>query len=228
MIGIYKISCTQETVVYIGSSNNIDRRWKEHKRTLNNSKHHNSNLQLAWDAYGSDSFTFEIVENTTDLVNREQHWVDSYWPNCYNSSPKVWSNMANPATVLKAVESLRKSGKRGGQKLTEELVVQIKTLLRDGTSVKEIAEDFMISSRAIAAIKTGDRWGYVKVEGFVEGTNKTIKGQEPMIIKLYTEGVKVEKIKEICSLRSASSIYDVLKRNNIKPTRKPWLLKCPK
>ena len=128
--------------------------------------------------------------------------------------------MANPATVLKNVESLRKSGKRGGQKLTEELVVQIKILLRDGAAVKNIAEDFMISGSTIAAIKTGARWGYVKVNGFVGGTSKSAKDCEPLIIKLYSEGVKVEKIKEICSIRSASSIYDVLNRNNIKATRR--------
>ena len=36
MIGIYKIENIINNKVYIGSSNNIERRWKEHKRLLNN------------------------------------------------------------------------------------------------------------------------------------------------------------------------------------------------
>ena len=90
-------------------------------------------------------------------------------------------------------------------------------MLRDKTgTIKEIAKQFKISVNTIAAIKTGRRWGHIKVEGFIEGKNKSAKDCEPLIIKLYKEGVK---IKEICLLNSAGSIYDVLNRNNIKPGR---------
>jgi transposase len=125
------------------------------------------------------------------------------------------------------VESAKRS-RSPRQQLNEEQVIQIKTLLREGTAGKEIAKDFKVSCNTIASIKTGNSWGYVKVDGFVEGTNKSAKDCEPLIMKLYAEGVKIEKIKEICSLSSASSVYDVLKRNNIRPTRKPSLLNCPK
>ena len=47
MQGIYKISCSQEDKVYIGSSVNIARRWVEHRRDLNRGTHHCSFLQEA-------------------------------------------------------------------------------------------------------------------------------------------------------------------------------------
>ena len=71
----------------------------------------------------------------------------------------------------------------------------------------------------IAAIKEGRRWGYVKVGGFIEGTNRTAKDMEPEIIKLYHTGMHVTQIAKELGLKSPSSIYDVLNRNNIKSRR---------
>lgn len=220
MIGIYRISCTQESTVYIGSSVDIHRRWYDHKRNLNADNHRNRNLQLAWDAYGRDSFLFEVLELTENIVQKEQYYLDEYWPNCYNISPNAWNPMAQPEIAKKQVESLRKSGKRGGQKLKEEEVTQIKDMLRNKTyTVKEIAKHYEVSIGTIAAIKEGRRWGYVKVEGFIEGTNRTAKDMEPEIIKLYHAGVRVAQIAKELGLKSPSSIYDVLNRNNIQAKR---------
>lgn len=60
--GVYKIVCSENGKVYIGSSKNIDKRWKEHKWLLKNNRHGNKKLQAAFDLYGMDSFTHEIVE----------------------------------------------------------------------------------------------------------------------------------------------------------------------
>jgi len=45
IIGIYKITNTKNNKVYIGESNNIYKRWKEHIDDLNNNKHHSKKLQ---------------------------------------------------------------------------------------------------------------------------------------------------------------------------------------
>lgn len=220
MIGIYRISCTQEPVVYIGSSIDINRRWVEHKKHLNKDKHTNYKLQLAWNAYGDESFIFEVLDLTKELIIKEQLWLDKYWPNCYNLSPSAWNPMRDLETVKKNIESVRKNGKRGKQKLNEEQVVQIKTMLRDKLgSIKEIAKQFDVSGSTIASIKTGSRWGSIKVDGFLEGKNKTAKDCEDIILELYSQGVKVEKIREICLLKGATSIYNVLKRNNVETNR---------
>lgn len=45
--GIYQIENKINSKVYIGSSNNIKRRWQKHKALLRHNKHPNSHLQAA-------------------------------------------------------------------------------------------------------------------------------------------------------------------------------------
>ena len=58
--GIYKITNNVNGKFYIGSSQNISRRWYDHKRELRIQKHHNKYLQRAWNKYGEENFSFEI------------------------------------------------------------------------------------------------------------------------------------------------------------------------
>lgn len=80
--GIYKITCTANNKIYIGSSVNLQKRKCEHFRELRRRKHRNSYLQHAWDKYGEETFVFEVVElvlpmNTTA---REQYWLNKLKP----------------------------------------------------------------------------------------------------------------------------------------------------
>lgn len=76
-IGIYKILNIVNNKVYIGSSNNINRRFKDHKNFLINNKHNNKHLQSAWIKYGPDNFLFDILEecDKDSLSNKEQYWI---------------------------------------------------------------------------------------------------------------------------------------------------------
>ena len=81
MIGIYKIENKINGKVYIGQSNNIEKRWSEHISALNNDRHANSYLQRAWKKYGRENFEFSILEtmDNTDMLNkREIYWIDYY------------------------------------------------------------------------------------------------------------------------------------------------------
>jgi len=93
-MGIYKISCSANGKIYIGSSNNLRKRQYEHKRRLDGNYHHNPHLQKAWNKYGEKAFTIEILEEVKDqclLIEREQYWIDKtkcYEPDKgYNISP---------------------------------------------------------------------------------------------------------------------------------------------
>lgn len=77
--GIYAITHAASGRVYVGSAVNTRRRWSEHRRRLNKGDHHTSRLQNAWVKYGSDAFTFAVLETVSDktgLIAREQHWID--------------------------------------------------------------------------------------------------------------------------------------------------------
>lgn len=60
--GIYCITNTANGKKYIGQSVDIEKRFKRHKYGLMNNKHFNKHLQCAWNKYGPDAFTFEIIQ----------------------------------------------------------------------------------------------------------------------------------------------------------------------
>lgn len=76
--GIYAINCRENNKMYLGSSVNISSRFRRHKADLKNSRHHNIYLQRAWDKYGKEGFTFEIIEEVPkeDLLEVEQMYLD--------------------------------------------------------------------------------------------------------------------------------------------------------
>lgn len=82
--GVYKITCLSNDKIYIGSSKHILGRIEAHKIHLRKNKHRNPHLQNAWDKYGEENFTFEILEecDIENLLEREQYWMD--YTLCYN------------------------------------------------------------------------------------------------------------------------------------------------
>lgn len=69
--GIYKISCSENGRFYIGSSNNIERRWLIHQLELKNKAHHNYRLQADFDLYGVDKFSFEVLWLPSSSISRD-------------------------------------------------------------------------------------------------------------------------------------------------------------
>ena len=79
--GIYKISNLNNNMAYIGQSNNIGLRWKQHiKRGLGAEPQTRNKLYPAMFEEGVENFTFEIIQECEpkDLNKYEQHWIDFY------------------------------------------------------------------------------------------------------------------------------------------------------
>lgn len=79
--GIYAITNIETSQVYIGSSKNIEQRFKQHKTLLNKGTHHSYKLQKAWNDHSSDSFVLSVlqeVEELTSLIEIEQQFIDQY------------------------------------------------------------------------------------------------------------------------------------------------------
>ena len=78
--GIYAIRNTSNGHRYVGSSVCIEKRWAEHRRTLQLGRHHSVALQRAWAKYGEKAFVLETLESVEDpqgLIAREQVWIDN-------------------------------------------------------------------------------------------------------------------------------------------------------
>lgn len=77
MTGIYKITCSGNNKSYIGQSVSIKRRWRDHLAELRRGAHYNNYLQNAFNKYGEESFSFEILElcPQSKLNEREQFYI---------------------------------------------------------------------------------------------------------------------------------------------------------
>lgn len=82
MTGVYAIR-NRNGHQYIGSSVEVENRWKAHLRDLRRGTHHSGHLQNAYNKYGESAFAFvvlEVVANPEDLVVREQFYLDTHHP----------------------------------------------------------------------------------------------------------------------------------------------------
>lgn len=83
--GIYMIKSTASDYVYIGSSKNIYRRFREHINKLKQGKHHSWKLQKHYDEistgviqYKLELFVLEQVDNYFELHNKEIEYILRY------------------------------------------------------------------------------------------------------------------------------------------------------
>ena len=82
--GVYGIRCESTRKVYIGSTRrSFKQRWSEHRRELNYGYSYTANAQLRadWRRFGSDAFSFfviEVVENPAQVRARERFWYHAY------------------------------------------------------------------------------------------------------------------------------------------------------
>ena len=81
--GVYKITNKITGDFYIGSSKDIKHRWAHHRSPSVWKLHPNVKLYKAMAQYGRDNFIFEVLEETTDLHNREQYYIEQLKP-AYN------------------------------------------------------------------------------------------------------------------------------------------------
>ena len=78
--GIYSIINNSTGKMYVGQSANIEKRFKQHIRSLNNGYHPNNYLQRAWDKYGEDNFSFDILLKCSEdgLDVEERNFIKLY------------------------------------------------------------------------------------------------------------------------------------------------------
>lgn len=86
--GVYKITNNITGDFYIGSSKNIKQRWTSHRSPSTWKNWPGIKLYKAMAQYGRDNFTIEVIEETTDLHNREQYYIEQLKPSYNNNWAK--------------------------------------------------------------------------------------------------------------------------------------------
>jgi len=82
-IGIYALYWEEQDLIYIGQSQNIEKRFKEHLRKMQYSSHTNYKVQDAFNLYGKP--VLEIIEIST--INN-LNYLEIYWTKEFNSIDK--------------------------------------------------------------------------------------------------------------------------------------------
>ena len=123
--GVYQIYNPINEKRYIGSSIDISRRIKEHRKNLIAQKHHNQHLQNAWNKYG-DLLEFKPLEycEPDQLLELEQQYIDYY-----NSADREFgynidkmANHARPGFHLSEETKEKISKAHAGRKRTPEQI----------------------------------------------------------------------------------------------------------
>ena len=134
---------------YIGKTNNIERRKREHKSIAFNEKIIGSNLDTIWykklRQYGIDGFDFEILE-----VANEDNWSEreQYWIKYYNTFEGVGYN-STPGG---------ENGEHLNKLSDQEAKSIIDLLVNTDTSYKEIEIECNISPALLSNINHGLRY----------------------------------------------------------------------
>lgn len=199
--GIYKITNIINGKVYIGSSNNIYRRWNEHKNLLNKNEHHSTHFQNAWNKYGKENFIFEIIEECEEniLLKREQYYMDLYssYDNYYGYNE---SDIAGKPSMTQeqrdywakiASEKLHGEGSWCNIYSENQIIDLINDLKTGNYSYSQLSKKHNISYDIVASVAGHASWKYL-----TDGINF------PKPKKSTRENVKLNEqdVKEIINL----------------------------
>ena len=185
---VYKISNDIDGKFYIGSTNNLIKRYYTHINHIRTNKNTCVKLIRAVNKHGEDNFKFEIVcECPTDkILETEQEYIDILQPH-YNIAKIAGSNLGIKRTEevkhkksvsqkknwkydayrTKHLENLSKNWKTGSNhsmaKLTEEQVIEIKKQLLIGLLPKQVSNNLKVSYYSVKDINIGKTWKHVKI-----------------------------------------------------------------
>ena len=156
--GIYKITSKSQGKCYIGSSINIDVRWKSHKRELRGNYHGNKYLQNIYNKYGIEDLVFEVVMvcEPEELLIFEEQQIQTH--NSFHEG-------------LNLVEMPTRNFNNG--KLTEIQVNEVRQKFFDGERITTLAKQYDIhrkTMRECIYLKT-----YQHIPCNIEGYNEMLK-----------------------------------------------------
>lgn len=158
MIGIYKIQNKINGKIYIGQSNDIKRRFSEHK-------YRTPRFRLAIDwaivKYGIDNFDFSVIE---ECKEEELDEKESYWIKKFNSKEEGY-NFSDGG------ENNSRGSNNGRAKIKEEDVIIIRKAYSNHERQKEVYNKCFkdkISFLTFQGIWQGENWINVMPEVFTE------------------------------------------------------------
>lgn len=157
MIGIYKITNKINGKSYIGQSNDIERRFQEHRNLQRISR---CGIHAPLVKYGLENFTFEVIEECSieQLNDREKYWIKKLktYPLGYNLTPGGDQGSVGEWN--------------GRSRLTEEDVKNIRLAYKNKKRRKEVYQDYKdkITFSTFASVWDGTTWKHILPEVYTK------------------------------------------------------------
>lgn len=163
MIGIYKITNQINGKCYIGQSINITERWKAHRTRYHqpSCKDYECPLYRAMRKYELENFSFEIIEDCSNLAENENkrqelNKREIYWISYFHSNEPDFGYNLTPGGDAQC-EKVRK--------FSEKQILEIKEQLIAGITQTDIAKKYNVSQTTISYINLGreyfhEDWDY--------------------------------------------------------------------
>lgn len=157
MIGIYKITNKINNKCYVGQSNDIQRRFKEHIWAGDKTR---ILLDKAIKKYGKENFTYEILEECSleELNEKEEYWIKK----C--NAVEEGYNLSSGGTQQSV------GSNNGRSKLTEEDIRIIRTAYANHEKQSKVYELFKdkVTFNTFQAAWQGRTWSHIMPEVFTE------------------------------------------------------------
>jgi len=154
--GLYTIKNKVNQKIYVGSSNNINKRWVMHKIALRKGCHANHHLQSSWSKYGEESFEFSILIECSEveLLLKESEAIKKY----KDENPSILYNQDCPSN-LSYIRRPPKGESHYNAKLKRKQVHFIRAnIIRLSLHPNIIAEALSISTSTMMDILKNRSW----------------------------------------------------------------------
>ena len=186
--GIYRIFNISSNKSYVGSSINIERRWKGHIASLKRGAHRNRHLQRSFDMHGIDSFSFSILEvaKRDIILEREKYWMEKYDVNNPDCGYNIYENPLKPGYRKGDVPSEIRD-KYGIDRLVSFVSPEGK-IYRDIKNVTRFSQEHGLSAtnmNLLASGVAGKHMGWTKLGNTIDFSLGEVRKRRPGKFDIY-------------------------------------------
>ena len=204
MQGIYKFTNKINKKVYIGKADNLEERFKSHKRNYNNDKlqDYNTKFYRALRKYGFEGFDYEILESnkywTEDILNQKEiEYISKY-----RAAEDEYGYNIQKGGLNTAVP----------RKLNEKQVLEIKSkLITSGLTMQQIAKEYGVSDSMISMINSGKAWATIGATNFPLRKNTFVKNKGSSNPKAKFSDKEIMQIRLMFVDKQLNDIYEIYK-----------------
>lgn len=234
---IYKIQNLINNKIYIGLTNNIERRRNRHFSDLRNNRHDNNFLQKEFNIYGEENFSFEVIfggdVSDEEIGDKEKFYIKYYdsYKNGYNQNeggnfgPSNGGSQLVEKDIFEILSALEFSKERPGEVLSQIFGVTKTTISRIKKGINHTGYFNLFKEK-----KYEERYSIYK--DFCERTdfeNRVLNTSQIKTKRKFTKKevylilynfekriIPIKKMTQLLNLKSSNTLYTIKKCQSYK------------